>query len=168
MADSFTLPRASASRWAPAPWERQPRWLVKGLIFSAVYALAARIGFSYSSIAHNVTLIWAPTGLSLFVLLRWGPGLWPGIVLGDLLANAGSGTPWLGILALPLETSPKACSVDTCWAVSVFGRLWKGFRTPSRCCWLAPVPMRSTPSMAWRAPSQQSAGPRKQLSRALE
>ena len=81
---------------------RLPRWLLTCLVFGAIYGLAARLGFSYSSIAHNVTLIWAPTGLSLFVLLRWGPALWPGIVLGDLIANAGSGTPWLAVMGITI------------------------------------------------------------------
>jgi PAS domain S-box-containing protein len=70
------------------------------VLFGTAYGLLARLGFSYSSLAHNVTLVWAPTGLSLFVLLRWGPGLWPGIVLGDLIANLGSGTPWLAVLGI--------------------------------------------------------------------
>lgn len=88
-----------------APWillrTHAPPWRLFGcLLFGAAYGLLARLGFSYSSLAHNVTLIWAPTGLSLFVLLRWGPGLWPGIVLGDLLANLGSGTPWLAVLGI--------------------------------------------------------------------
>ena len=80
----------------PAPYRR----LLGCVLFGASYALLARLGFSYSSLAHNVTLIWAPTGLSLFVLLRWGPGLWPGIVLGDLIANLNSGTPWLAVLGI--------------------------------------------------------------------
>lgn len=81
---------------------RPSHWLLTCLIFGGIYGLAARLGFAYSSIAHNVTLIWAPTGLSLFVLLRWGPGLWPGIVLGDLIANAGSGTPWVAVLGITI------------------------------------------------------------------
>jgi PAS domain S-box-containing protein len=80
----------------PAPYRR----LLGCVLFGAAYGLLARLGFSYSSLAHNVTLIWAPTGLSLFVLLRWGPGLWPGIVLGDLIANLNSGTPWLAVLGI--------------------------------------------------------------------
>ncbi|RYY72480.1 MAG: PAS domain S-box protein, partial [Comamonadaceae bacterium] len=42
----------------------------------------------------------APTGISLFVVLRWGRGLWPGILLGDLIANAGTGAPVAAILGV--------------------------------------------------------------------
>lgn len=69
------------------------RMLVECLAFGLVYGIAARVGLAYSSIAPNVTLIWAPTGISLFAILRWGPRLWPGIVIGDLIANAGTGVP---------------------------------------------------------------------------
>jgi PAS domain S-box-containing protein len=81
----------------PLAW--WPR-LLQCLLFGVVYGAAARLGLAYSSIAPNVTLIWAPTGISLFVLLRWGPRLWPGIVIGDLIANAGTGASLLAVLGI--------------------------------------------------------------------
>lgn len=84
------------------PAGRWPSWLIGCVVFGALYGLLARLGLAYSSIPPNVTLIWAPTGLSLFVLLLRGPGLWPGILLGDLIANAGSGTPWGAVLGISL------------------------------------------------------------------
>ncbi len=77
-----------------------PRWLLQCLLFGALYGVAARLGLAYSSIAPNVTLIWAPTGISLFVFLRWGPRLWPGIVLGDLIANASTGASLGAVLGI--------------------------------------------------------------------
>ena len=68
------------------------RWLLACLLLGVAYGLAARVGLAYSSLAPNVTLIWAPTGISLFAVLRWGPGLWPGIVIGDLLQTGAGGT----------------------------------------------------------------------------
>ena len=41
----------------------------------------------------NIATMQGFAGLSLFAVLRWGPGLWPGIVMGDLLANATTGAP---------------------------------------------------------------------------
>ena len=70
------------------------------LLFALAYGASARLGLAYSSLGPNVTLIWAPTGISLFVVLRWGPKLWPGIVLGDLIANAGTGAPLAAILGI--------------------------------------------------------------------
>jgi PAS domain S-box-containing protein len=77
-----------------------PQWLLQCLLFGALYGAAARLGLAYSSIAPNVTLIWAPTGISLFVFLRWGPQLWPGIVVGDLIANASTGASLGAVLGI--------------------------------------------------------------------
>lgn len=82
-----TQPAAPAAG-ADTAWRQRA---LQVLLFGLVYGAAGRVGLDFSSVAPNVTLIWPPTGISLFVVLRWGPGLWPGIVLGDLIANAGTG-----------------------------------------------------------------------------
>ncbi|MCW5624582.1 MAG: MASE1 domain-containing protein [Burkholderiales bacterium] len=69
-------------------------------LFGAIYGLMAKVGLNYSSVASNVTLIWAPSGIALFVILRYGYGFWPGIVIGDLLGNAGTGAPLLSVLGI--------------------------------------------------------------------
>jgi PAS domain S-box-containing protein len=91
---------AASLVFAPRPSSSGPAWLLECLIFGLAYGAAARLGLAYSSIAPNVTLIWAPTGISLFVFLRWGPRLWPGVVLGDLVANAGTGASVQAILGI--------------------------------------------------------------------
>jgi integral membrane sensor domain MASE1 len=100
--------RASAASLAPfrgpglpsLPGGAGGRLLAQVLAFAAVYGLTAKIGLTYSSIAPNVTLIWPPTGISLFVIVRFGFRLWPGVVLGDLLANAGTGAPLPAVLGI--------------------------------------------------------------------
>lgn len=77
-------------------------WLSRCLLLALAYGAAARIGLAYSSLAPNVTLIWAPTGVALFAILRWGPGLWPAIVLGDAIANAGTGATWWAVAGIAL------------------------------------------------------------------
>jgi PAS domain S-box-containing protein len=97
------FPRSAASRWLalPAlPRDGPARVAALILLFGVVYGVTAKIGLTYSSIAPNVTLIWPPTGISLFVVLRYGYRLWPGIVLGDLLANAGTGAPIPSVLGI--------------------------------------------------------------------
>jgi PAS domain S-box-containing protein len=91
-ADAADQPGLSLRGWL--------RFAAAVLAFGLVYGIAARIGLAYSSLAPNVTLLWAPTGISLFVVLRFGPRLWPGIVLGDLIANAGTGVPVWAILGI--------------------------------------------------------------------
>ncbi|CAN5737599.1 hypothetical protein BH09PSE5_BH09PSE5_00430 [soil metagenome] len=88
---------AAALRSAPL---RMAGLLAPVLLFAFAYGASARLGLAYSSVAPNVTLIWAPTGISLFVVLRWGWRFWPGIVLGDLIANAGTGAPLVAIFGI--------------------------------------------------------------------
>ena len=76
------------------------RWLGGLLLFAAVYGLSARLGLAYSTIAPNSTLLWPPTGISLFVVMRFGYHWWPGIVLGDLLANWDTGASVPAILGI--------------------------------------------------------------------
>lgn len=92
--------RVASLAGVPRHWPGWPSWLLQCLLFGALYGAAARLGLAYSSIAPNVTLIWAPTGISLFVFLRWGPRLWPGIVVGDLIANAGTGASLVAVLGI--------------------------------------------------------------------
>ena len=100
----FLLPgfhprQAGVGAWQDAS-RRFARLIGPMLLFGLAYGAAARLGLAYSSLAPNVTLIWAPTGISLFVMLRWGAKFWPGILLGDLIANAGTGAPLVAILGI--------------------------------------------------------------------
>lgn len=69
-------------------------------VFGLAYGLTAQLGLNLSTIASNVTLIWPPTGISLFVVLRWGYRWWPGILIGDLIGNAGTGAPLASVLGI--------------------------------------------------------------------
>lgn len=64
-----------------------------------VYVVTARIGLTYAVVGNTVTLVWAPSGIALVALLRWGARLAPGVFLGAWLANLASGLP-LGPAAL--------------------------------------------------------------------
>jgi PAS domain S-box-containing protein len=88
------------------------RWVGWCLLFGLLYGATARLGLATSSIAPNVTLVWAPTGLSLFVFLRWGSALWPGIVLGDLIANAGTGASLAAVAGISLGNLVQTFA---CW-----------------------------------------------------
>ena len=63
------------------------------LILAAVYFGAAKLGFLLAFVAEQVTVVWAPTGISLAALLIFGYRLWPGVALSALLANATSNEP---------------------------------------------------------------------------
>lgn len=96
----------------PVSWVRT-LWHL--LLFGAAYGALAQLGLNQSAIASNVTLIWPPSGLALYVVLRHGARMWPGIVLGDLIGNAATGAPLLSVLAISAGNIAEALLVA--WAL---------------------------------------------------
>ncbi len=96
------MPAARLSRSAPAffkPVGLRDRALRTGLLFAACY-LAGRVGLAAPSLGPYVTLISPAAGIALAALLRFGLGLWPGVLMGALALALSTGLPaWL---ALPL------------------------------------------------------------------
>src|SRR5262249_26931138 len=72
---------------------RPLRDLAGVLALAAVYFGAAKLGFLLALVAEQVTVVWAPSGISLAALLLFGYRLWPGVALGAFLANATSNEP---------------------------------------------------------------------------
>ena len=91
---------AAGALTAPRSWRAPWRDLLGIALFGLIYGLTAKLGLNLSTIASNVTLIWPPTGISLFVVLRFGYRWWAGIVLGDLIGNAGTGAPLGSVLGI--------------------------------------------------------------------
>jgi len=60
---------------------------------AAAYFATAKLGFSLAFVAEQVTIVWAPTGISLAALLLFGYRYWPGIAIGAFLANATANEP---------------------------------------------------------------------------
>lgn len=58
-----------------------------------LYLASAKLGLNYTVIGQTVTLLWLPSGIALVAILIGGYRLWPGIALGALIANAGTGVP---------------------------------------------------------------------------
>ena len=54
------------------------------LVAGAYYA-AAKIGLRLAYLHGAVTALWPPVGVGIAALVLYGPRLWPGIVIGDLL-----------------------------------------------------------------------------------
>lgn len=74
------------------------RWLVHIPLVAVVYYAAARLGLLLAFQHTNASPVWPPSGLALAAMLAWGPGVWPGIFLGALLANVAE---FLSIYAAP-------------------------------------------------------------------
>jgi signal transduction histidine kinase len=67
--------------------------LPKLIAVFAAYFITARLGLLMDAVSGFATLVWPPTGISLFVLLRFGYGLWPGVFAGAFAVNAAIGAP---------------------------------------------------------------------------
>ncbi len=69
-------------------------YLLKVVLLATAYFGLARIGFLFSLVESNVTLIWPSTGLAIAVLFLYGFRLWPGVAIGAFCVVASTGAPW--------------------------------------------------------------------------
>jgi signal transduction histidine kinase len=56
-------------------------------LVAVLYYAAAKVGLRLAYLHGTVTALWPPVGLGIAALVLYGPRLWPGIVIGDLLAG---------------------------------------------------------------------------------
>ena len=56
-------------------------------LLAALYYAAAKIGLRLAYLNGAVTALWPPVGVGIAALVLYGPRLWPGIVIGDLLVG---------------------------------------------------------------------------------
>src|SRR5213083_414459 len=62
-------------------------------VVAGLYYGAGRAGLHLAYLHGSVTALWPPVGVGVAALIILGPGVWPGIVIGDLLL-ADFLTPW--------------------------------------------------------------------------
>ncbi len=67
------------------PWKRLPPVHQAGL--AAAYFVLAALGHALALPGSNATAVWIPTGLAIAARMRYGPGIWPAVLLGAFLAN---------------------------------------------------------------------------------
>jgi len=72
-------------------------WCIEVGIVAGLYYGAARAGLHLAYLHGSVTAIWPPVGVGVAALVILGPGVWPGIVIGDLLV-ADFSSPWGTVL----------------------------------------------------------------------
>ena len=74
----------------------------KVLAIALAYFGAAQLGLALAYGESTASAVWPPAGIALAALVVFGPRLWPGVLLGALVAEATSGVPLgsaLGITA---------------------------------------------------------------------
>src|SRR5215210_3306325 len=57
------------------------------LVLAAAFYIAARFAFETAFVYENVGPFWPATGVSIAALFLRGERLWPGVLVGSLLAN---------------------------------------------------------------------------------
>jgi signal transduction histidine kinase len=72
-------------------------WCIEVGIVAGLYYGAARAGLHLAYLHGSVTALWPPVGVGVAALVILGPGVWPGIVIGDLLV-ADFSSPWGTVL----------------------------------------------------------------------
>jgi signal transduction histidine kinase len=90
MRPGIACARAGAVRFGMLP-ESARR--ISFVLLAGVYALAGWLGLQLDAVSGFATLVWAPSGIALAVLLRFGLGLWPGVALGAFAVNVAAGAP---------------------------------------------------------------------------
>src|SRR5829696_4314246 len=86
--DAGVTPRAGAWPRMPSLAEDHRFRRVAGvLVLAALYRGAAEIGYSLQFAGPVASIVWLPVGLGAAFLYIGGLRYWPGIVIGDLLAN---------------------------------------------------------------------------------
>jgi integral membrane sensor domain MASE1 len=93
LATTAALPAASRThavrRWAR--W-RGP-YLAQVGALALTYYVAAHVGYAFEFAGPVAAILWLPVGVAISFLYLGGVGLWPGVVIGDLLVNDYSTLP---------------------------------------------------------------------------
>jgi signal transduction histidine kinase/integral membrane sensor domain MASE1 len=84
------------------------RFAAKLAVLFAAYVVTARLGLGLNSVSGFATLVWAPTGISLFALFRYGFGLWPAVFAGAFLTNVLAGAPVVVALGIAAGNTLEA------------------------------------------------------------
>jgi len=74
-------------RAAGRPLREHGTYLAGVLAVAAAYYVAAKVGLRLAYLNGAVTAFWPPIGVGVAALVLYGPRLWPGIVIADLLVG---------------------------------------------------------------------------------
>jgi signal transduction histidine kinase len=68
-------------------WSFGGRYLAGLLALTCAYFGAARLGYALEFSGPVAAIVWLPAGVGIAFLTLGGPAFWPGVLIGDLLAN---------------------------------------------------------------------------------
>ena len=90
------LPPLLAAQFAPFG---SRAWVVRAVLLLLAYYLCGRAGLATLQTGQHLTLVWAPAGIALAALLRFGLGVWPSVLLGSFM------------LGLAMDLTPGAAAM---------------------------------------------------------
>jgi signal transduction histidine kinase len=73
---------------------RPPSYPVSVALVIGAYYGAAKLGYEFSFSGPVAAIVWLPVGVGIAALYIGGLRLWPGVLIGDLLANQYMALPW--------------------------------------------------------------------------
>src|ERR1700704_4172741 len=83
--------RSWVARTTAAPFVGYP---IRVGILAAVYYGVARMGYQLGFAGPVAAIVWLPIGVAIAALYLGGLRYWPGVLLGDLLANNYTALPF--------------------------------------------------------------------------
>ncbi len=84
------------------------KYIIRGIIFLAVYFAAGKFGLSLAVATKQVTTVWPPTGIALAFLLLFGEWHWPAVFIGAFLVNITAHEPALAALGIAIGNTLEA------------------------------------------------------------
>src|SRR4051812_45418473 len=78
---------ARRSREQALPGGRLARSALGVAVLAAAYYGAAQLGYALEVAGPVAAIVWLPVGVGIAFLYLGGVGLWPGVLIGDLLVN---------------------------------------------------------------------------------
>ena len=113
------------SGWLTArlPVARAARVAYSGKVagIALAYFGAAQLGLALAHGPSTASAVWPPAGIALAALVVFGMRLWPGVLLGALLAEATSGVPLATALGITAGNTLEA--LIACWLLLRVARL---------------------------------------------
>src|SRR3954452_19167992 len=78
---------------AVVAWRRERRLMTGVVVLAGAYYAAAKLGEALEFSGPVAAIVWLPAGVAIAVLSLGGLRFWPGVLVGDLLANSYSVVP---------------------------------------------------------------------------
>lgn len=83
------------------------------------YILTGKLGLLLPYVGSHITLIWLPTGIAVYALLKGGLKFWPAIFVGAFLVNLSAGSPLF--IALSIAVGNTLATIVVCHLLSKLG-----------------------------------------------